>query len=128
MEASLGVPTATSVRTLPAKLLEINRQILNNQLARDRGGKVSFTHLIGFAVVRALGRVPSMNASFGVVDGTPSVVRHTHVNLGLAIDQQKSDGTQNTVGAERQERRHARLRRVPRRVRGSRTAGAQRTS
>ena len=54
MEASLGVPTATSVRTLPAKLLEINRQILNNQLARDRGGKVSFTHLIGFAVVRAL--------------------------------------------------------------------------
>ena len=53
MEASLGVPTATSVRALPAKLLEINRQILNNQLARDRGGKVSFTHLIGFAVVRA---------------------------------------------------------------------------
>ena len=54
MEASLGVPTATSVRTVPAKLLEINRQILNNQLARDRGGKVSFTHLIGFAVIRAL--------------------------------------------------------------------------
>jgi len=97
MEASLGVPTATSVRTLPAKLLEINRQILNNQLARDRGGKVSFTHLIGFAVVRALGRVPSMNASFGVVDGTPSVVRHTHVNLGLAIDQQKSDGTRTLL-------------------------------
>ena len=54
MEASLGVPTATSVRAVPAKLLEVNRQILNNQLARDRGGKVSFTHLIGFAVVRAL--------------------------------------------------------------------------
>src|SRR6266851_3550105 len=97
MEASLGVPTATSVRTLPAKLLEINRQILNNQLARDRGGKVSFTHLIGFAVVRALGRVPTMNASFGVVDGSPSVVRHTHVNLGLAIDQQKADGTRTLL-------------------------------
>src|SRR5205085_1156992 len=97
MEASLGVPTATSVRTLPAKLLEINRQILNNQLARDRGGKVSFTHLIGFAVVWALQRVPSMNASFGLVDGKPSVVRHTHVNLGLAIDQQKSDGTRTLL-------------------------------
>ncbi|MDQ1435919.1 MAG: multifunctional 2-oxoglutarate metabolism enzyme, partial [Actinomycetota bacterium] len=97
MEASLGVPTATSVRTLPAKLLEINRQILNNQLARDRGGKVSFTHLIGFAVVRALRSVPRMNASFGVVDGTPSVVRHQHVNLGLAIDQQKPDGSRTLL-------------------------------
>jgi multifunctional 2-oxoglutarate metabolism enzyme len=97
MEASLGVPTATSVRALPAKLLEINRQILNNQLARDRGGKVSFTHLIGFAVVRALRSVPTMNASFGFVSGTPSVVRHGHVNLGLAIDQQKADGTRTLL-------------------------------
>ena len=55
MEASLEVPTATSVRTVPAKLLEVNRQILNNHLARTGGGKVSFTHLIAFAVLRALG-------------------------------------------------------------------------
>ena len=53
MEASLGVPTATSVRVVPAKLLEVNRQILNNQLARTGAGKVSFTHLIAFAVLRA---------------------------------------------------------------------------
>src|SRR6185295_5465073 len=90
MQASLEVPTATSVRAVPAKLLEVNRQILNNHLKRARGGKVSFTHLIGFAVIKALGRVPRMNASFGVVDGSPSVVHHAHVNLGLAIDQQKS--------------------------------------
>ena len=64
MEASLGVPTATSVRTVPAKLLEVNRQILNNQLARTTGAKVSFTHLIGYAVVRALGQVPALNASY----------------------------------------------------------------
>src|SRR6185295_16163623 len=62
MEASLAVPTATSVRTVPAKLLEINRQILNNHLARTGGGKVSFTHIIGFAVLRALGEVPAMNS------------------------------------------------------------------
>ena len=97
MEASLAVPTATSVRAVPAKLLEVNRQILNNQLARTRGGKVSFTHLIGFAVVRALQRTPHMNASYGVTDGKPSVVRHEHVNLGLAIDQQKSDGTRTLL-------------------------------
>ena len=70
MEASLAVPTATSVRTVPAKLLEVNRSILNQHLARTSGGKVSFTHLIGFAVVRALEAVPALNSSFVAdVDG-----------------------------------------------------------
>jgi len=53
MEASLGVPTATSVRVAPAKLLEVNRVIVNNQLFRTTGGKVSFTHLIGTPWSRA---------------------------------------------------------------------------
>ena len=97
MEASLDVPTATSVRAVPAKLLEVNRQILNNHLARAHGGKVSFTHLIGFAVLRALRSVPSMNASFGLVEGKPSIVRHEHVNLGLAIDMQRPDGTRTLI-------------------------------
>ena len=60
MEASLGVPTATSVRTVPAKLLEVNRQILNNHLARTGGAKISFTHLISFAVLKALARMPAI--------------------------------------------------------------------
>ena len=97
MEASLQVPTATSVRSVPAKLLEVNRQILNNHLGRTRGGKVSFTHLIGYAVLRALQSVPNMNSSFGVVDGKPAVVRHAHVNLGLAIDMQKDDGSRTLL-------------------------------
>jgi 2-oxoglutarate decarboxylase len=106
MQASLGVPTATSVRAVPAKLLEVNRQILNNHLARTGGGKVSFTHLIAYAIVKALGRMPVMNASYGLVDGNPSVVRHDHVNLGLAVDIQKSDGSHsllvpNLKGADR---------------------------
>ncbi len=95
MEASLGVPTATSVRTVPAKLLEVNRTIINNQLSRTMGGKVSFTHLIGYAVVKGLQAVPSMNSAF-VADadgkGTPGVVRHSHVGLGLAVDVEKRDG------------------------------------
>src|ERR1700733_2468885 len=95
MEASLAVPTATSVRAVPAKLLEVNRTIVNNQLFRTTGGKVSFTHLIGYAVVRGLMAVPAMNAAF-VADadgkGTPGVIRHRHVGLGLAVDVEKSPG------------------------------------
>ena len=47
METSLTVPTATSVRQVPVKLLIDNRIVINNHLKRARGGKVSFTHLIG---------------------------------------------------------------------------------
>ena len=100
MEASLGVPTATSVRTVPARLLEVNRQILNNQLARTTGAKVSFTHLIGYAIVRALSDVPALNAAFVEdADGTgkPGVIHHKHVGLGLAVDQQKSDGSRTLL-------------------------------
>jgi multifunctional 2-oxoglutarate metabolism enzyme len=100
MEASLAVPTATSVRTVPAKLLEVNRQILNNQLARTTGAKVSFTHLIGYAIVRALGVMPALNAGYvpevGAKPG-PGVVRHQHVSLGLAVDLQKSDGSRTLL-------------------------------
>ncbi len=64
MEASLEVPTATSVRAVPAKLMIDNRIVINNHLSRARGGKVSFTHLIGFALVEALAQLPEMNDSF----------------------------------------------------------------
>jgi 2-oxoglutarate dehydrogenase E1 component len=97
MEASLGVPTATSVRVVPAKLLEVNRQILNNQLARTGSGKVSFTHLIAYAVLRALADFPALNSAYATEDGKPVVVRHQHVNLGLAVDVQRRDGTHSLL-------------------------------
>ncbi len=100
MEASLSVPTATSVRSVPARLLEVNRLILNNQLARTTGAKVSFTHIIGYAVVRALHDVSSLNSAFVAdVDGSgkPGVIHHKHVGLGLAVDQEKSDGTRTLL-------------------------------
>ena len=100
MEASLAVPTATSVRTVPARLLEVNRLILNNQLARTTGAKVSFTHLIGYAVVRALHDVPALNSAFVAdADGTgkPGVIHNKHVGLGLAVDQEKSDGSRTLL-------------------------------
>ncbi|MDG4833133.1 multifunctional oxoglutarate decarboxylase/oxoglutarate dehydrogenase thiamine pyrophosphate-binding subunit/dihydrolipoyllysine-residue succinyltransferase subunit [Solwaraspora sp. WMMD1047] len=97
MDASLAVPTATSVRAVPAKLLVDNRIVINNHLARGRGGKVSFTHLIGFALVRALAERPEMNNSYTSVDGKPAVVKPEHVNLGIAIDLVKPDGSRNLV-------------------------------
>jgi len=86
MDASLGVPTATSVRAVPAKLMADNRIVINNHLQRGRGGKVSFTHLIGYALLKALADYPEMNSSFALVDGKPVLATPTHVNLGLAID------------------------------------------
>jgi 2-oxoglutarate dehydrogenase E1 component len=95
MSASLEVPTATSMRPVPAKLLEVNRVVINEHLGRTTGGKVSFTHLIAWAVVQALGAVPELNSSFVPEIGdtaTPGVIRHEHVGLGIAIDYERSDG------------------------------------
>ena len=93
MDASLTVPTATSVRTIPAKLMIDNRIVINNHLKRARGGKVSFTHLIAWAMVRALREFPSQNVYYDEVDGKPVVVTPAHINLGIAIDLPKPDGT-----------------------------------
>src|ERR1700722_13195010 len=100
MEASRGVPTATSVRTIPAKLLQVNRTLLNQHLTRTSGTKVSFTHLIGYAVVKALAAQPSLNSAY-VADadgkGHPGVLRHEHVGLGLAVDVSRPDGARTLM-------------------------------
>ncbi|MDR6875265.1 MULTISPECIES: multifunctional oxoglutarate decarboxylase/oxoglutarate dehydrogenase thiamine pyrophosphate-binding subunit/dihydrolipoyllysine-residue succinyltransferase subunit [Microbacterium] len=93
MDESLTVPTATSVRTIPAKLMIDNRIVINNHMARARGGKVSFTHLIGWALIRALKEFPSQNVFYAEIDGKPSVVAPAHINLGIAIDLPKPDGS-----------------------------------
>ncbi|TBN56248.1 multifunctional oxoglutarate decarboxylase/oxoglutarate dehydrogenase thiamine pyrophosphate-binding subunit/dihydrolipoyllysine-residue succinyltransferase subunit [Glaciihabitans arcticus] len=97
MDASLTVPTATSVRTIPAKLMIDNRIVINNHLKRARGGKVSFTHMIAWAIVETLKEFPSQNVFYDEVDGKPSVVTPAHINLGIAIDIPKPDGTRSLV-------------------------------
>ena len=86
MEASLGVPTATSVRTFPVKLLAENRKLINEYQRGVGGLKVSFTHLIAFAVVQGLKAFPNMYSTFSQDNGTPQHVIPKAVNLGLAID------------------------------------------
>jgi 2-oxoglutarate dehydrogenase E1 component len=97
METSLTVPTATSVRQVPVKLMIDNRIVINNHLKRARGGKISFTHLVGWALVRALKTLPELNASYDETDGKPTLVKPKHINLGLAIDMQKPDGTRQLL-------------------------------
>jgi multifunctional 2-oxoglutarate metabolism enzyme len=98
MEASLGVPTATSVRDVPAKLLEVQRSIINNHLKRTRGGKVSFTHLIAYAIVKGLDAVPSMRNTFTRDEqGAAQLVRNETVGLGIAVDLAKPDGSRALV-------------------------------
>jgi 2-oxoglutarate dehydrogenase E1 component len=97
MEASLTVPTATSVRAIPAKLMIDNRIVINNHLARGRGGKVSFTHIIAFAMIKAVRAMPEMNAFFGDLDGKPAIGKPEHINLGVAIDLAKPDGSRQLL-------------------------------
>lgn len=93
MDASLSIPTATSVRQIPAKLLIDNRIVINSHLKRTRGGKISFTHLVGYAVVQALKAFPSQNVFYDEIDGKPAAVSPANINFGLAIDIPKPDGT-----------------------------------
>ena len=99
MAASLEVPTATSFRNIPAKLLEVNRKVINGYRSRSGMGKVSFTHLIGYAIVRAIAEtVPNMKNGFVEGDdGKPRLIRHDHVNMGLAVDVDNGDGTRNLI-------------------------------
>ncbi|MDR0504339.1 MAG: 2-oxo acid dehydrogenase subunit E2, partial [Bifidobacteriaceae bacterium] len=98
MEASLRIPLATSMRIVPVKALIENRTLINEQLARERGGRVSFTHLVAFAMAEALREMPAMNVAYAQDDdGKPLLVSHEHVTLGIAIDIVKPDAARQLV-------------------------------
>ncbi|MEO0742650.1 MAG: multifunctional oxoglutarate decarboxylase/oxoglutarate dehydrogenase thiamine pyrophosphate-binding subunit/dihydrolipoyllysine-residue succinyltransferase subunit [Bacteroidota bacterium] len=85
MEASLSIPTATSVRSIPVKLMAENRRLINRFQRSVGGDKVSYTHLIAYAIILAMKQVPSMKATFRQ-NGAPERIDPPHVNFGLAID------------------------------------------
>jgi 2-oxoglutarate dehydrogenase E1 component len=97
MESSLSVPTATSERRIPVKLLDENRRIINQHLAENDRGKASYTHLIAWALLRALDSFPQLNDGYAEVDGTSSRVKRKSVNLGVAVDLTKKDGTRTLL-------------------------------
>jgi 2-oxoglutarate dehydrogenase E1 component len=97
MEASLAVPTATSQRRIPVKLLDENRRIINQHLQENNRGKASYTHLIAWALLRALAEFPQLNDGYDVQDGNPVRLRRPNINLGVAIDVTKKDGTRSLL-------------------------------
>ena len=97
MEASLAVPTATSQRRIPVRLLDENRRIINRHLEERGRHKASYTHLIAYALLRALESFPQMNDGYEVIDDQPSRVKRESVNLGIAIDLEKKDGTRSLL-------------------------------
>jgi 2-oxoglutarate decarboxylase len=97
MQASLSVPTATSVRTIPVRLLEENRTLMNQHLAELTGGKVSFTHLLAWAIVKALHVLPGMRSLYVEIDGAPHRLVAGHVNFGVAVDIERRDGSRGLV-------------------------------
>ena len=93
MEASLGIPTAASVRVIPARILEENRRLINEHRDSAGQGRISFTHLVAWALLRALEAFPRLNDAYGVVDGKPQRLRKDSVALGIAVDLTRKDGS-----------------------------------
>jgi 2-oxoglutarate dehydrogenase E1 component len=97
MARSLAVPTATSFRVVPVKLLEENRWLANRYLQRRGQPKLSFTHFLAWAVVQALKRFPQLNDACTVLNGKLYRVRRRSINLGIAVDVVRKDGSRSLL-------------------------------
>ena len=97
MTSSLTIPIATSFRAIPVKVLEENRLIINSYLKKTNSGKISFTHIIGWAIVKAISSIPALNNAFTIIDGQPNLIKKNSVNLGLAVDLEKKDGSRSLI-------------------------------
>jgi 2-oxoglutarate dehydrogenase E1 component len=98
MDESLTVPTATSVRTVNVGVLDDRRRALNAALAAaGRTEKLSYTHLVAWAIVRAVQRWPVMGTGFRRTESGPERLEHATVNLGLAVDVERKDGSRTLL-------------------------------
>lgn len=97
MEESVEIPTATSLRVLPVKMLIEDRTIINRHLENRGDNKATFTNFIVWAVIKALEQVPTMAHSLQYVDGVPTRVKPKQINIGIAIDLPGKNGGRNLV-------------------------------
>jgi 2-oxoglutarate dehydrogenase E1 component len=96
MDESRAVPTATSLRTIAVDVLDAKRRALNGVL-KEKGLKVSFTHLIAWAIVQAARDWPVMTRVFEQRDGKPVAIEGAPVNLGIAVDVERKDGSRSLM-------------------------------
>jgi 2-oxoglutarate decarboxylase len=97
MNLSLSVPTASSQRTIPVKVIDENRQLLNHWRGLHGKSKISYTHLIAWAVVRALKMMPALNDAYAEVEEQPHRIVRPEINLGIAVDVAAKDGHRSLV-------------------------------
>ncbi len=97
MSASLAIPLATSQRTIAVKVMDENRRIINQHRTLLGRGKVSYTHMIGWAIVKALAEMPALNHAYAEKDGQPFRVTRAQVNLGIAVDVAAKDGSRTLL-------------------------------
>jgi len=97
MDTSLSIPTATSQRNISVKLLEENRRLINQYFLRIGKKKVSFTHIVAFALVQALKKFPDLNNSFIISKDKPYLHRKELINLGLAVDVVRKNGSRSLM-------------------------------
>ncbi len=97
MNASVTIPLATSQRIIPVKVMDENRRIINQHRTLVGKSKVSYTHLIGWAILKALEEFPGLNHAYGEIDGQPVRVAPPQINLGIAVDVAGKDGNRNLV-------------------------------
>ncbi len=97
MGASLAVPVATSQRTIPVKVIDENRRIINHHRTLLGKSKVSYTHIIGWAIVRALEYFPGLNHAYAEQNGEPFRVVRKTINLGIAVDVAAKSGARNLL-------------------------------
>jgi 2-oxoglutarate dehydrogenase E1 component len=92
MAHSVAIPLATSQRTIAVKVMDENRRIINQHRTLVGRSKVSYTHLVGWAIVKALEELPVLNYGYAEKDGQPYRVVRSQINLGIAVDVATKDG------------------------------------
>jgi 2-oxoglutarate dehydrogenase E1 component len=97
MNASVSIPLATSQRVIPVKVMDENRRIINQHRTLVGKSKVSYTHLIGWAILKALEDFPGLNQAYGESNGQPARMVHPRINLGIAVDVAGKDGNRNLL-------------------------------